>query len=789
MNKKILYILLFVMAFLTGCADHDELDSPTMMTTADAHELRGVQAVIMGGPQGALTRSGKVTTLDDYVGRDSFVTNDTIVFTKIKRTEGALDHFTYPSDTSSYDGIDYVAGSAGGWSRYTADGGPERIYWTDALNDHTFIGYSKPLNYIGDKKYEWKVYNYVNGGTKINYYIGSLGDPTITTDTIDYTLTTAEQTTYTQHVNNKTVYSNPKVDNEDLLIAYDEHMQSEPGGSVALVRFYHALSSIRVVVNISEFSTSTSADTATVVSNMRLLHQPTMYIWMQADSCAQPLRASGHIEGVTDQTVVNSAWGGSGPSYDQRKPMKLWIPQPKGKGSKQSKTFTFYGITTPQPENYISTLDADDVNRKVELVFDVTYPNPMKPSQTQTKTYTATLSDTVYFKAGYNTTINISLNHKNEKMTVGAQYQNWQFVATPDAGKLKKNSTLLADTERSSVTIVGDELATVDDATWLYEESEGVIKDIYGNDGSTSDKAYKICTAYQLLSLAYEVRNGRTFENQFIRLDADLTLQTSSDKTLDEIMKLDTTGVDVSKYTAALDWIGIGDAKNPFQGTFRGGERYIYRLNGKPLFNNIGDKGCVRHIQMTVINIEDGSGAIAETNSGLICGSYIMGDVGLSSTTGGAFVGTNTSTGKIYCSYHIGDTESTATADNISLGGLVGTNQSGGEIANCYQAGKIEFVPNLTTDARLATKEAIAASNSGTITNCYYNSNMLTPTTTFTEGVIEGKTSSYMTKQAFVDKINSGINSWHESHDEYDWHQFQHNPANYPTLSQTIRTK
>ncbi|MBQ9356424.1 MAG: hypothetical protein IJT98_03955 [Prevotella sp.] len=71
------------------------------------------------------------------------------------------------------------------------------------------------------------------------------------------------------------MFTNPLLDDEDLLISYDEEMKAEPGGSVALVKFHHALSSIRVVVNISGFSSSsTAADNAAVVSDMRLLISP-----------------------------------------------------------------------------------------------------------------------------------------------------------------------------------------------------------------------------------------------------------------------------------------------------------------------------------------------------------------------------------------------------------------------------------------------------------------------------------------------------------------------------------
>ena len=271
------------------------------------------------------------------------------------------------------------------------------------------------------------------------YYIGAIGNPlskegsdSIVNYYIDpYAKDDSGAYLYRKKVNNDSVFTNPLLEHEDVVIAYDEKMKAEPGGSVALVRFYHALSSIRVIVNISGFSASSEAtDNKAVVSDMKLLHQPTMYIWMQADSMAQPLRAQRVGATISDQQMVNIAYNGNketaGPDFNQRKNIKLWIPQPKGSGSNQSKTFTFYGITTPQPQDYITTFDshsADSIYRKAELKFTVTYPDTLKPDEMKDHVYTASLKD-VYFKAGYNTTINISLNHKNEEMTIGAEYES-----------------------------------------------------------------------------------------------------------------------------------------------------------------------------------------------------------------------------------------------------------------------------------------------------------------------------------------------------------------------------
>jgi len=771
--KRVSYKILSVslVAILLSACTADTLSEGTAMSReARPNELTGIRAVIEGGAMSA-TRAGTVTTLVDYVGRSDFKKDDQVLFTEIRRTEGPITEFTYPGN-GNYDGIIFQFGSEGGWKR-AADNGPERVYWTDAVSTHTFVAYSTPQT----ADYDWKKYEFTQNETKKTYYIGSLGNPT-DNEVIDYTLTADEQNT--AEVGGKTIYKNPKLENEDLLIAHDSEMKAEPGGSVALVKFYHGLSSIRVIVNISGFS-STSYDHAAVVSDMKLLHQPTMYVWMQSDKCAQPLRASREGSSVTDQEMVNKAWDNNEsnvPAYNQRKDMKLWIPIPAGTGSNQSKIFTFYGITTPQPSDYINTLPSKGEGseyRSAELEFNVTYADPLKPSTTVTKPYKASLPD-VYFEAGYNTTINISLNHKDEKMTVGAEYENWQFIATPDQGELKKNSTFLQDTERSSIYLSGiDEKATIDDATWLYELNN-TIYDVYGHKG-TQDDPYQISTAYQLLSFAYEVKAGnhgagRDFKDKYVRLDADLTLQPTSNKYKEEIVSTGDNQQQIDDAASALEWIGIGDASHPFNGTFIGGNRFIHRLKGSPLFASLGEYARVEELQVNAITIGNGNytsvagnGLFAESNAGLICASRVVGDVSFSGTEAGAFVGQNT--GTLYVCYHVGDTKGSSVT-----GGLVGSNGNEGIIEGCYHAGAVTGT----------TTGGITGSNTGTLDNNYYNSTMLTPNFIPDTGV-KGCTSTYMTKQAFVTEINNGITTWCTNHAGYDnSYRYVYQPANYPQL-------
>ncbi len=760
--NKSLYIVLCLL--LVACTNNEEYNETSV---SDGRELTGIEAVIDDGE--APTRAGTVTRLANYVGRNKFITDDVIVFTNISRTEAPLDNFVYPGK-KGYEGITFKAGTEGAWSRVVKDAAkePERVYWTDAQNTHTFVAYSKPQ----DENYDWKQYHPTSGSTK-TWYLGSIGDPT----------KTGGDNVIIDFNNPSDAEDSTALAKEDLLVAYDTNMQAEPGGSVALVKFHHALSSVRVVVNISGFaSTSTSADVKTTVSNMRMLHQPTMYVWKQEGVGAQPLNAE---SAVTDQPMVNTAWTGESiiPLYDQRKTLKLWIPKPEGTGSNQSKTFVFYGITTPQPSDYMSTLtDEKEKYRKTELEFTVTYPDPMKPTtNTLEKTYKASIEG-VYYKPGYNTTINVTLNHKDEHMTVGAEYENWQYIATPDIGQLKKNSTFLQDTERTSIYLhnqqVGGKDVIVDDATWLYQlddpndASKKIIYDIYGHKGDSEADAYQISTAYQLLAFAYEVNNGMDFANKYVRLDADLTLQSSTKDTQQELLPNEEGVVGTADVTT-IEWIGIGDDTHKFNGTFLGGNRFIYRLYGKPLFTKLGSNAKVKKLQVNAIIIGNGdykavngSGLFAEENDGRISGCSVVGNVSLSGTTAGAFVGKNT--GALYASYHIGDTKGTTT-----VGGLVGSN--GGIISGCYQAGVVSGT---------GTKRGIAGTTTdgNNISNTYFCNSLFTY-----DGIssgVEGRSSAEMTKNGFVTEINSGIATWRTTHADYDNYTYGYQPANYPRLTQ-----
>ena len=588
--KRYKLFLLAAMAILVACNSND-----TYVPDSDAIEIRGIQAAI--GTQGfGLTRAAATTDpLKISLGRNGFQTDDVMVLTTIKRTQQPLETFTYSNLRYQYDGSN--------WNRTDTD--PEKIYWTDGHSNHTFIGYNLP-----SATYPWEI---VTNGTGSDTFAGELG--------------------YGQET--LTYANNDDVMAEDLLVLFSDTTKADDGGLTTRVYFNHALSGVRVVVNIKDFAASSSAvDTQVGVSDMVLHAQPTKFKW-GADS--------------KNLSVVNLG------EAQSTKDLKLWCPVPEGEGTAQSKTFSFYGLTTPQ-DAVFHEVTANQ--QPLRFSFKVTYPDPMNPQEQLTKTYSGAFSGQVDFNSGMCTTLHISLNHKDEQVFTDVTYSDWSLVPTPDLGELRKKSTFMDI--NSTVTIHTDAAATIDDATWLYVSGDQV-KDIYGHGGESADDAYIIKSAAQLLSLRKEVNEGAmNFAKKYIRLDADITMQKS------------TTATDVA-------WTGIGTDDHPFQGTFLGGDRFINRLSGSGLFGNLGDSACVEQLQITTVGSIHG-GALAVTNAGILGGCRVVDDI---TTDGGALVGINS--GIVHACYYTG------------AGNLVGTNT--GYTIGCYQANDITSFTNssLTT--------------------------------------------------------------------------------------------
>lgn len=230
---------------LIGCTT-DDMDSN--MVHVEAIEMKGFEAVIESGTSQASTR-GTVTTLVDYVGRNAFVENDQVVFTTIKRTDNPIAAFTYSDITFNHDGSK--------WNKASAT----NLYWSDATNGHTFIGYSLPQG-----TFDWT--------PSEDNYIGTIGND-----------------------GDVVFSSSDDLKNEDLLITHNTTLTAQACNGTPSLSFHHALSSVRVVLTISGIPSGTSA----TVSDMTLLHQPTKYVWDQTSWDVKPV--------TTDQ---------------ERKDFKLW---------------------------------------------------------------------------------------------------------------------------------------------------------------------------------------------------------------------------------------------------------------------------------------------------------------------------------------------------------------------------------------------------------------------------------------------------------------------------------
>ena len=719
---------LVLFGVLPSCTD----DESGIINT-DANEI-----VVATSINGGSTSTRAVATVTDYVGRGidvqnskdkDFESGDKIKLTLIKRSSASIDRFTYKD-------VDFL-NTAGSWDRVTSNPEAEdRIYWSDANNPHTFIGYSLPIvaRVSGDGNAFEDKWKYVTSTESETIFYSCIGDPGNENEIIDFT---------SEYNNDKTeaVNGNSKIKKEDLLLTYNTAQLAEPGGSVAKLIFRHALANVRVIVNIRGFAaTSDALDTRTRVSDLMLKNMPMMYKWRQKSDQAEPLAES-------DASAMTSFnW-----NKDLKKDIKTWMPHPEGVGYDVDRTFTFYALAVPGTTDLV-------------MPFKVTYPKPLNPTESDTKDYEASI-DNVLLKAGYCTTINISLNHSDEEMTVGATYIDWEFVEIPDRGMLRKNSVFLEDTDRSKITIVGDKLATNYDAIWLYNElnadgtpktdanGKQIIKDIYGHTGDSEADAYQISTAQQFLSFAYEVQgkergseNGSTlsggidFTGKYIKLDADIYLQES-------------------RNSDALSWEGIGDATHAFNGTFLGGGRIISRLKGNTLFENLGEDAVVDNLTLQdIIDIGSDEGALANVNNGKIIGCKISSNVkSTSSNCIGSIAGINN--GTIEASYHIGDIEGEG-----AVAGLVG--QNAGSIIGCYNAGAIK-----STGTGSNIYGVTNVISSGTLNYCFYNKSLAGDLSD-----CEGKTTSYMQKEDFVFDLN-------EAFDSSSKYSYVFKPTMYPSLA------
>ena len=320
--KWTIYIGLLLIVILAGCTAEDGIDNGKVQS--EPIKMTGFRAVI-SGDAAAGTREPAALAIE--LGRANFVANDQVVFTQIKRTTDPIAAYTYNGVVFNHDGSK--------WNK----SGDTNLYWSDATNEHTFIAYSKP-----NESFDW------NESERV--YSGTIGDGG-----------TGEQVVFS---------SLEDLKNEDLLIAYSTTM-TENSGSVPLVEFHHALSSVRVEVHLENFPTDAR------VTDLIMLHQPTKYQWNQTSWGVEPVAEGDQV----------------------RKKFQLFIPESEGTNS--NTVFTFYGMVIPQISTYTESFAAEDVRRNAEFTFNVKYT---EESISKTVKYKA--SHTIHFEAGNNITLKIT---------------------------------------------------------------------------------------------------------------------------------------------------------------------------------------------------------------------------------------------------------------------------------------------------------------------------------------------------------------------------------------------
>jgi hypothetical protein len=242
-----------------------------------------------------------------------------------------------------------------------------------------------------------------------------------------------------------------------------------------------------------------------------------------------------------------------------------------------------------------------------------------------------------------------------------------------------------------------------------------------GGNG-TQNSPYLITTKKQLEDFAYWANLGYTYEGDYIKLGADITLN-------------DTTNFiywDQTLFAPTTSWTPIGTASlsTAFRGTFDGDNRvisgmYIKDTSYSPylgLFRLIAEGGIVKNLGLRSSYIESNRGTVgmlAYSNRGTVVNCYSTGKItGESYIDVGGLVSVNYGTidncyttvdvvgvkggglvyynaGTIKNSYATGNVTGNNFSDNAAgacFGGLVGINYVGATIANSYAIGNVDGI-------------------------------------------------------------------------------------------------
>lgn len=746
MRYTLLYIYALILLVLVSCKE----DTSSIIEAEQENEyvLTGINATIIGGdglssstktradedPNPA-DKSDRWSYSNDYIGRREFVDDEKIVLTSFKRTSNTREEYSYTdvlytAISSAWNRLDNVYKN--NEEKYEDK---ERIYWSDNASPHTCIGFCTPLNWVKETKVEGRTTKVIFEQEKWKKSLDNKtyeGAFTLTEDNVvDFTAANDDLKPISSSNTNLIDRTGTKLQNEDLLLYHNLEQQADIGGMTATLGFRHALASLRVIIDIREFA-ATQKDKDTKISDLELPGQPYKYKWTQ-ENVQYTL-----YQGTTNEKTEDIGWGVQRIENDEETAtIKTWQPRPDGEGSGEDRTFTFYSLIVPGIQNTL------------QMNYQVEYANALTNIR-EKHHYKASLSipqekGGIRFIPGYTTTVRVSLNHKGEPIYIGAEFIDWENVETPDQSELQKVSTFLDTSDLTKVTKAGDPKATKEDATWLYLEGT-TLKDIYGHVGTKADP-FIIKTARQFLSFAYEVNSGnngdgRTFNDQYVKLEADLFLQKdlkSSD----------------------INWPGIGTADKQFNGYFDGGNRIIKLLKGKPLFGNIGANAHIETLDLEdVIGDITGGGCLANVNKGILCGCQVLAKNNRTitlSTTSNSYAGfiCGENQGTIIACDAQGDFKSAAQY----TGGITGKNDGTivASIAICNIG---------STFSGDKVFGGISAQNgtSSSVTTCFFDTDKIKNVASedLTDSAC-GKSTTVMQKEQIVTDLNNAIKSWREN--------------------------
>ena len=406
-NGFYLHLSSFIFLYLLTCTScTDTIDTTT---ESNPQEIKAFEAGILSATTSRATTTS--TNMGVVIGRGTYnsATNtinfdndkDQIVITTFQRANNPVKRYSYHNLILNYQGN-------GSWERpmegeTPTDGNEKTLFWTDATSANQLIAYSIPVS----NTFDWDSMEVkIDDESSIKYYYGSLGD--ITKDTIDFS-------DNEEGIN--------LMNAEDLLLVKNDTLTPSDNGAKAILHFRHALSCVRVNVNLKDYLAN-GGDKNTTISNLRVLNQPVFYRWDQGDAGVRALTTD------ADNKFIKEKYEGK--DMTLRKPVKFYNYNTASADTDKEKTFSFYGLLVPQDQQYYNAAEKEPLN----IEFMAHYADA-ETGEPVSKLYRSTFNN-VLLKPGFITILNIDLNHQGEIISYNVDYVDWSSSHVTKQMELEK---------------------------------------------------------------------------------------------------------------------------------------------------------------------------------------------------------------------------------------------------------------------------------------------------------------------------------------------------------------